>query len=188
MSEVVITDKTLYPGAPADLTGRLPVEIATYRLLDSLSIPYDRLDHPPLFTIDACREADALLGVAMCKNLFLSNRTETDFYLLMMPGDKRFSTKEFSSLIGSSRLSFAKPAYMEEFLGITPGSVSVLGLMNDTDRRVRLFVDGEVLRAPYIGCHPCINTSSLRLRTRDLLEVFLPAVRHSFETVELIGG
>lgn len=136
-------------------------------------------------TIDACQEIDVVLNAAICKNLFLCNRQETQFYLLMLPGEKKFKTKEVSAQIGSARLSFAKDIYMEEFLDITPGSVSVLGLMNDKENRVQLLMDEDLLKEPYIGCHPCINTSSLRLRTEDLINKILPAMKHTPVFVKL---
>lgn len=142
-------------------------------------------------TMEACEEIDRTLsegvekGVAICKNLFLCNRQATDFYLLLIPGDKPFKTKYLSAQIGSSRLSFAKPEYMEQYLDITPGSVSVLGLMNDTDHKVNLVFDGDILRSEYIGCHPCMNTSSLKIKTSDILEKFLPYTGHTWTSVEL---
>ena len=174
-------------GRPADLTGRLPKEIRVYDLLDRLNIRYDRIDHEAAMTMEACAQVDALLGGAICKNLLLCNRQCTDFYLLMMPGDKHFKTKELSAQIGSSRLSFADGNFMEEFLDITPGSLSVLGLMNDTDNRVQLLIDADLLKAQTIGCHPCINTSSLCFSVSDLLNILLPEMHHSYRTVHLLG-
>ena len=185
VSDTLIPDKTLYSGRPVDCASRLPREVACYDLLDSLSIPYERLDHEALFTIEACHEADAILGVAMCKNLFLCNQNKTEFHLLLMPGEKRFKTKTFSRLIGSSRLSFASEEAMESLLGLTPGSVTVLGLMNDTECKVTLYIDSELLTEEYMGCHPCINTSSIKVRTEDLIRKFLPAVGHGYTVVEL---
>ena len=185
MSDSLIPDKTLYSGRPADSTSRLPREVAAYDLLESLSIPFERLDHEALFTIEACHEADAILGVAMCKNLFLCNQSKTEFHLLLMPGEKRFKTKTFSRLIGSSRLSFASEEAMESLLGLTPGSVTVLGLMNDTECKVALYIDSELLGEEYMGCHPCINTSSLRISMADLLEKILPATKHTYRFVTL---
>ena len=133
----------------------------------------------------ACEEVDKLLGATICKNLFLCNSQKTNFYLLMMPGDKKFITKELSAQIGSARLSFASPEFMERFLDITPGSVSVMGLMNDNDKQVRLLVDEEVLQGEYIGCHPCINTASLKLKTEDLIHKIIPAMKHDITIVKL---
>lgn len=168
----------LVNGRPEDTAGRLEKEIRTYDFLDSLGVAYQRIDHEAAMTMEACEEIDKMLDATICKNLFLCNRQETSFYLLMIPGDKKFKTKELSSQIDSARLSFAKDTYMEEFLDITPGSMSVLGLMNDKENRVQLLIDEDVLRGKYIGCHPCINTSSLRLRTEDLLQKIIPAMEH----------
>ena len=164
-----------YDTAPEHASERA---MASYALLDSLHIPYQRIEHEKAETMEVCAAVSDALGVRICKNLFLCNRQETSFYLLMIPGDKKFKTKELSSQIGSARLSFAKDTYMEEFLDITPGSMSVLGLMNDKENRVQLLIDEDVLRGKYIGCHPCINTSSLRLRTEDLLQKIIPAMEH----------
>ena len=175
----------LVNGRPEFAAGRLEKELHTYDFLDSLGVSYQRIDHEAAMTIDACQEIDVVLNAAICKNLFLCNRQETQFYLLMLPGEKKFKTKEVSAQIGSARLSFAKDIYMEEFLDITPGSVSVLGLMNDKENRVQLLMDEDLLKEPYIGCHPCINTSSLRLRTEDLMNKILPAMKHTPVFVKL---
>ena len=175
----------LQKGRPADIAGRLEKEIRSYDLLDSLGIEYDRIDHEPAMTMEICEEIDRVLGATICKNLFLCNRQETDFYLLMMPGDKPFKTKDLSSQIGSSRLSFGTPDYMEQLVDITPGSLSILGLMNDKEGRVRLLIDKDVLSGEYIGCHPCINTSSLRMKTSDMVEKLIPALKHAPTLVEL---
>ena len=168
----------LVEGRPADCTGRLAKEVRVYDLLDSLGVTYQRIDHEPAMTMEACAEIDRVLDATICKNLLLCNRQCTSFYLLMLPGEKSFKTSTFSKTIGSSRLSFADPQYMEEFLDITPGSVSVMGLMNDKDRRVELIMDEDILKGKYIGFHPCINTSSLRLKTADLMEKIIPAMGH----------
>ncbi len=175
----------LVNGRPEDLTGRLEKEIRVYDFLDKLEIAYTRVDHEPAMTMEACQAVDEALGTAMCKNLFLCNRQQTDFYILLMPGDKVFKTKDLSAQLGVSRLSFASGEFMEEFLDITPGSLSVLGLMNDKDHRVRLVIDGPVLDSEYIGVHPCINTSSLRLKTSDLLKKIIPAMGHEPTVVNL---
>lgn len=167
--------------------GRLLKEIAVYDVLEQLEIPYLRLDHEVTATVEDCHDVDRILGIHICKNLFLCNSQKTDFYLLMMPGDKKFKTKELSAQIQSARLSFAGPEYMEEFLNISPGSVSVMGLMNDTGKRVRLLIDRDVLEDEYVGCHPCVNTSSLKIKTKDILDKFLPYVQHDYTVVELVG-
>ena len=175
----------LVTGRPVDCTGRLEKEIRCYDLLDSLGVSYQRIDHEPAMTMEACAAVDEVLDATICKNLLLCNRQCTDFYLLMIPGDKHFKTSVLSKEIGSSRLSFAAPEYMERFLDITPGSLSVLGLMNDKENHVRLLMDEDILERAYIGCHPCINTSSLRIATRDLMEKIIPALGHPPRMVTL---
>ena len=175
----------LYTGRPADWTERLEKEQRVYDLLEKLDVPFVYVDHPAAATMDDLGEADAVLGAAICKNLLLCNRQCTEFYLLMIPGEKPFKTKYLSKQIGSARLSFAAPEYMEQFLDITPGSLSVLGLMNDKDNAVQLLIDADLLDSETVGMHPCINTSSLALKTQDLLEKILPAVHHTYRAVDL---
>ena len=175
----------LYRGRPQSSEGRLAKEMRVYDLLDRLGIQYERTDHIAAMTMEECQEIDRVLDVVICKNLFLCNRQKTKFYLLMMPGDKVFKTKDLSSAIGSSRLSFADPCDMEKYLDITPGSVSVMGLMNDTENHVQLIMDKPVVEGLLLGCHPCVNTSSLRMKTSDVMEKFLPAVGHEAIIVDL---
>ena len=175
----------VYSGRPADAAQRLEKERRAYDLLDSLGIAYRRADHAPADTIEQCAASTAALDVVICKNLFLCNRQETTFYLLMMPGDKAFKTKDLSAELGVSRLSFAKAEAMEALLDVTPGSVSIMGLMNDKGHRVQLVIDEDVLREPYIGCHPCINTSSLKIATADIMDKYLKAVGHAAKIVHL---
>lgn len=179
----------IYQGRPEDVSNRLEKEIRVYDLLDKLKITYERVDHEATETMEACREIDEILAPAViCKNLFLCNAQKTKFYLLMIREDKKFKTKEISKQINSARLSFASPDKMEEYLDITPGSVSVLGLMNDKSNQVQLLVDEDVLNSEYFGCHPCINTSSLRVKTKDIFHTFLEAVGHDYKTVVLGDG
>ena len=178
----------LYNGRPEDISGREEKEIKVYDILDSLNIPYIRADHEAVMTMEACEEIDKALGMEICKNLFLCNRKKTAYYLLLMPGDKPFKTKNLSAQIGSARLSFAKPEYMEKYLDITPGSVSVMGLMNDTEGKVQLLIDEDVMKDPYFGCHPCINTSSLKFSTSDLIAKIIPALKHAPKMVKLPGA
>ena len=176
-------DATLYRGRADE--GRTERERRCYDLLDSLGIEYFRIDHEHADTIEACREVEGLLGCTICKNLFLTNRQQTEFYLLIMPGGKPFKTKYLSAQIGSSRLSFGGAEDMERLLGVTPGSVSLLGLMNDRDGQVRLLVDRELPQEAFFGCHPCMNTSSLRLPMADVREKLIPALRHEPTYVNL---
>ena len=179
----------LMHGSPADMRGRSEREVRAYAFLDRLGVEFDRTDHPeqPATSMEVCASVDAVLGVHICKNLFLCNRQRTSFYLLVMPGDKPFKTKELSGQMGVSRLSFGDEEHMEALLDLHPGSVSVLGLMNDRGNDVCLLIDEDVLKDEFIGCHPCVSTSSLKLKTKDLTERFLPATGHPFQTVQLKG-
>ncbi len=172
------------------MSARSEREIRAYAFLDRLKIDFDRTDHPdqPATTMEICADVDAVLQVHICKNLFLCNRQQTNFYLLVMPGDKPFKTKELSKQMGVSRLSFANEEYMAQFLDLHPGSVSVLGLMNDKEHRVRLAIDGDVLEEELFACHPCENTSSIRFATKDLTEKILPAIGIAPAIVSLKGS
>lgn len=175
----------LLSGRPLSAEGREAREMEAYDFLDRLNISYTRVDHAPAATMEDCLAVEAVLGTAICKNLFLTNRQHTAYYLLLMPGDKPFKTKDLSAQIDTARLSFASPEEMERLLGTTPGSASILGLMHDRDREVALLIDRDILAADRIGAHPLVNTASLGLSVCDLLEIFLPAVGHTYRTVTL---
>ena len=168
-----------------ECAARAPREVRCYDFLDRLGVPYQRVDHPAADTMEVCAEIDRVLGAAICKNLVLANRQQTAFYLLMIPADKVFHTKDLSHQLGIARLSFATADKMAELLDVHPGSVSVLALMNDPDNRVRLLMDEELRRAEYIGCHPCENTSSLKLSAAALFDKILPALGHQPTFVSL---
>ena len=188
MGHSPIKDTRVCIGRPrGESPKRSPGEMAVYDFLDGLGIPYTRLDHEAIFTMEGCREAGELLGISLCKNLFLCNAQRTRFYLLLMPGKKRFVTREFCAQIHSPRLSFGSPELLERTLDLTPGSVSILGLMNDSEKQVQLAIDREVYEEPYFGCHPCINTSSLKMESREIWDKFLPAVGHDPIFVDLKG-
>lgn len=180
-------DLILKEGRPKELDGRLPKEIRCYDFLDNLGIGYYHVDHRdmPADTMEACQAIDVALGCAICKNLFLTNRQKTNYYLLMMPADKPFKTKDLTAQINSARLSFADAEAMLKLLDITPGAVSVLGLMNDIDCAVRLLIDKDVLKDEYIGCHPCVNTTSIKIKTADIFDKFISVVNHTKTVVEL---
>ena len=160
----------------SDLSG---VPESTLRDILTGKAQLDRCEAATLYSI-----AEAL-DVSICKNLLLTPRNRSAFYLLAMPGDKPFVTKDLSKQIGSSRLSFATAEDLEQLLGVQPGSASVLGLLNDTEHRVTPVLDRAVAESRWFGCHSCRNTSSLRLRTEDVLEKFLPHTGHVPLVVEL---
>ena len=187
-------DEHVYYGRPIRSVGtgevvndrnRIPQELACYDLLDSLEIVYTRVDHSHADTIEACHTVEKVLGNPICKNLFLCNRQKTQFYLLMLEGDKVFKTKDLSKQLGVSRLSFASDEDMVSMLDVHPGSVTVLGLMNDPENKVQLVLDQPIFDAPYVSCHPCISTSTLCISHADLVEKLLPAIHHSPIVVNL---
>ena len=175
----------LQNGRPADTTGRLEKELRCYDLLDRLGVPYERVDHAPAMTMEVCQEIDRVLNAVICKNLFLCNRQKTQFYLLCMEPDKPFHTKDLSAQIGSARLSFAPEEKLWELLHCTPGSATILGLANDADHQVRLLMERGVYEAPFLSCHPCICTSSLKLKMSDVLAKLLPHTGHEITVVDL---
>ena len=178
----------LVKGRPTDCSGRLDREVRVYDLLDELGIEYERTDHEEANTMEKCNEIDKILDTIICKNLFQCNRQQTEFYLLMMPGDKPFKTKYITKQLGCSRLSFAPSEKMLEYLDIKPGAVSIMGLMNDKDNKIQLVIDKPVVESETLGCHPCVCTSSLKFKTKDIIEKFLPAVHHEPIIVDLPWG
>lgn len=174
-------------GRPIDKMRRLDEEVAVYDLLDSLNIEYDRLDHEPIFDMAHLKDVRQNLGISINKNLFLCNTQKTKFYLLLMPGEKPFRTKELSPQLNSSRLSFGPAEMLYDLLHVTPGSVNILSLMYDTDNKVQLVIDEDLLKGEYFGMHPMINTSSLKIRKEDILNKFLKHVHHEPIFVTLKG-
>lgn len=164
---------------------RSAVELKTYDVLSALNIPFERIDHEAAMTMEDCQCVEDALGVQACKNLFLRNTQKTRFYLLLLPGHKKFRTKDLSKQLGIARLSFAEEEFMEKYLGIRPGSVTVMGLMNDNEKQVTLLVDRDVYVQEYMGCHPCANTSSIKVKTQDIFEKFLPFTGHIPVLVDL---
>ncbi len=177
-------ESILFNGRP-EKGSRTDAEERSYDLLDSLSILYTRVDHDLAMTMEDLSDAEAVLGCSIAKNLFLTNRQQTDFYLLIMPGSKPFKTKYLSAQLGCSRLSFASEEHLTSLLGVKSGSASVLALMNDKGRQVHLVFDKELLAEPQFACHPCINTSSIAFDTEDMLNKLLPTLGHTYTTVEL---
>ena len=175
-------DPTRYTARPTD--ERIPQELAIYGRLEELSIPYVRVDHERADTIEFCHEVEQVLGSEICKNLFLCNRQQTEFYLLMMPGDKPFKTKFLSAQLGCSRLSFADDGHMRDYLQTVPGSVSAMELLFDTEKHVQLVIDKDLLEDEFISGHPGISTSTLQLRREDLFK-FVESTGHTPVYIDL---
>ena len=166
----------VYRGVPKDIDTRQEKEKKCYEFLGKLGIDYEVIDHEEASDMDRCREIESVLGVKICKNIMLCNRQESRFFIFMMPGDKKYVTKEFSKKIGMSRLSFAKEKHLKELLNVSSGSVSALALLNDTDNKVELVIDRDVIQQDYIRCHSCVNTSTLKIKTEDFLNKIIPAL------------
>ena len=156
-----------------------------YSLLDELKIAYTSYDHEPAFTMDICKQIEKVIKTPICKNLFLCNRQKTNFYLLLMPGDKPFKTKDISKQINSARLSFGSDEDLLKLLNLTPGSCTIFGLLFDKQHKVQLLIDKDVLKEERFGCHPCINTSTIGLDTNDLVNKIIPYLGHNFIEVTL---
>ena len=172
-------------GAPTIASERTAREQRCYTFLNRLGVPSRRADHAVAATMEICREIEKSLGCPICKNLLLTNRQQTDFYLLLMEGEKVFKTKYLSKALGCARLSFATDEQMQALVDVTPGSLSVLGLLNDPEQRGRLVIDKPVLEQAEIGFHPCMNTSTLAVSMGDFTGTILPALRHEVTVVEL---
>ena len=176
----------IFQGRPQDMCGRTPAEVSVYNFLDKLNISYERIDHAPAQTAEVCVEiTEALSPATACKNLFLTNSKGDEFFLLVMRADKHFTGRIVAHQIGSTRLSFGAEDKLLRYLGTPSGSVSVMGLINDKNCTVQLLVDRDVYYSPYMRCHPCVNTSSLRLKTADVFLKFVPATGHSARVVEV---
>jgi conserved hypothetical protein len=173
-----------YRGRPVDIEKRQEKEKRCYDFLDNIGVEYEVVDHDEASDMEKCREIEGALGVKICKNIVLCNRQETVFFLFMMPGDKKYVTKDISKKLEVSRLSFAKENYLKEFLDVTPGSVSVLGLLNDKDNRVDLVIDSDVIKENFIRCHPCVNTSTLKIATTDFLNKVIPALNKEAKIID----
>jgi Ala-tRNA(Pro) deacylase len=147
-------------------------------------IPFGRYDHPPVAT---CEEASHHLrgieGVGS-KNLFLRNKRGDRYFLVSVPETKRVALNELSKMLGEGKLSFASADALEQFLGVAPGAVTILGLVNDTGRSVTAFVDRELWDADAIQCHPLVNTATVVIAPRDI-DRFLHCFNHGVSVIEV---
>ncbi|MDE7242808.1 MAG: prolyl-tRNA synthetase associated domain-containing protein [Oscillospiraceae bacterium] len=179
----MLTVSEIFTTAPAG--GLTEEQKAVFAALEHLQIPYERVEHDWANTMADCEAVSAVLGVDVCKNLVLCNRQKTQYYLLAMPSDKPFHTKDLSHQLGCARLSFAEPEAMETLLHVQPGSASILSLLFDTEGKVQLVIDRETKDCEYFSCHPCKSTGTLKLKTADVLQAFLPYTKHEPVTVDL---
>ncbi len=173
----------IFTTAPEDK--RSKIEMDTFKTLKKLNIPFTRVDNDVAHTMEECVEIDKAMDVTVWKNIFLCNQKKSSFFLLVMPPDKELDTKILEEKIGVSKLSFATEDKMMEHLGSTPGSASIMGLMNDLDDYVQLLVDKEVAETEYYGCNVGVNTTHIKVPTKLLLEKFVPHTYHRVKIVEL---
>jgi Ala-tRNA(Pro) deacylase len=162
-----------------------PTGKKAFKMLDQLKIPYECVSNDAVSTMEECRAIEEVLGTEIRKNIFLCNKKNTSFFLIVLPADKNLDVDTLSAKIGIPKLSFASADSMQQHLGAQPGSASVMGLINDEDEYVQLIIDKEVAEAEWYGCNPGINTAHLRLKTSDLLNKFLPKIYHKAKIVEL---
>lgn len=146
-------------------------------------IPFRTISHLAVFTAEQADRYVREENFVRTKNLFLTTNKHNHYYLVLIEEHKRLDTKRFRQLIGTPRLTFASPAELQEKLGLTPGSVSPFGLLNNRDHDVQLFVDRDVATAATIGCHPNDNTMTTILATGDLLRF----LRQAGFSVQVIG-
>lgn len=185
MKEETMLKSDVYKGRPENAEGRLPKEIKVYDFLDSIGIEYYCVDHEPAMTVAMCDEIDKALNISICKNMFLCNRQQTEYCVLLMPGHKKYKAGELSKQIGSSRMGFAPEDKMLEFFDITPGSMSITGFLKKESECVALYLDEDIIKEEYFGFHPSINTTSIRIKTKDLIEKIIPSLAKPYKTVIL---
>ncbi len=174
-------ERTIYSSRPDEK--RSVEEEAVYDVLSALEIPFERVDWLP--EDEGSENVYQALGIMRLKNLLLCNAQKTKFYLLVMPASVPFKSNVLSKQLGTPRFSFAPEENLRELLHVKPGSASILGLHNDKDRVVNLCIDERVLEQEYYGCHPCVNTTSLKIKTDDILNKFLVHTGHYYTIVRM---
>ena len=156
--------------APQDERGAL--ETKTYQELERLNIKYERVDNDTVEAMEECVEISKKLGAEIRKTIVVCNRQKTQFFLVILPANKRFDSKLFAAMMHTARVSFASPA-------------SVMGILNDPEGKVKVVIDKAVADAEWFACNPGANTSHLRFKTKQLINNFLPAEKHKPEIIML---
>ena len=157
----------------------------TYEALEKLQIPFERVDTDEAVTMEDCAAINEKLNMDMVKTLFLCNRQQTDFYLLVTTGDKPFRSKNFSNALGVSRVSFAPVESMESMLGTKIGATTIFSSLLDDKNRVRVVFDRDVLFKKWYGCSDGTTTGYMKLRTDDIYQRFLPFTKHIPTVIEV---
>ena len=156
-----------------------------YARLDAMGVAYASMEHAPAHTIEDCLENDKKLGGVTAKNYFLTTKNQKNFYLCLVRPEARFRTSDISKQVNSSRLSFGTDEQMQRLLRVHPGSVSPMGLMFDAENQVHLLVDSGLREVEKIAFHPCDNTQTLVMDSKDFFDVYLPSVHHTPVFVEI---
>jgi len=153
-----------------------------YKYLEAQGIAYTRYDHPPVFTVEEAKRWTSHIEGMHCKNLFLKNRNGKRHFLLVLQEDRPVSLKDLAERLGISNLSFASPERLMKYMRLEPGSVSPLGLVNNTDRNVEVYFGEEVYKSDISAFHPNTNTATLTFKTKDLLR-FIEELGYSIHTI-----
>ncbi len=156
-----------------------------YGTLEKLQIPFERVDTDEAITMEDCVAIDEKLNMNMVKTLFLCNRQQTEFYLFVTVGNKPFRSKDFSSALGIARVSFAPAEQMETMLGTKIGAATVFSSLLDTDQRVQIIFDKDVLAEEWYGCSDGTTTGYMKVRTDDIYRRFLPFTKHTAAVIEV---
>lgn len=157
------------------------LDIAAF--LTEHGISYDRFEHAPVFTCEQSRKLPPMPG-ASTKNLFLRDGNGKRHILIVVECEKRVDLKALRKLLHADKLSFASPERLKEFLGVDPGSATILGLICDSDHRVEVIIDQPIWDAPFIQCHPLVNTATV-IMAHEGLARFLEATGHAFRVMEV---
>ncbi len=175
----------------SEITNELPQEFANelekevYGKLNELNISFDRVDNDVVESMEECLEIDKKLGTEIRKTIIVCNEKKTQFYLIVLPSEKRFDSKEFRNKMECSRVSFAKVEDMERVLGVLPGSATVMSVIKDNDNIVQVVIDKEVADEEFFGCNTGANTRHIKIKTKDLIDVILPNLNHEPKIIEL---
>lgn len=163
---------------------RCALETKVYETLSKLSIPFELVDNDSVESMEECIEISEKLGAEIRKTIFLCNRKKTSFYMVILPANKSFNTKEHCKKMDVSRLSFASGDLMMQHLDVAPGTATIMSLINDPDEKVELFIDKEIANSEFFACNPGANTTHLKIKTKDLLNKLLPKIDHPATIIE----
>ena len=165
-------------GRPEDFDKRPEKEQRVYEFLDELGIDYLYLDHQEEFSMGDAADADEAIGVVGAKNVFLRDKKRRNYFLILVNGTKRIDLKPISELTGIKKLTFCHEDDLDEVLGLTPGAVTPLGLLNDPEGRVQLIIDESLQDEELFAMHPCVNTVTIRMSNQDFMNTVIPAMGH----------